>query len=86
MQVTFQSPVASPIGKLEHKGKFYVRQMNGKFILQRRPNRKGHVPTANEKANQQRFIQCYRKTKKSTSACTISNEETEPSANNSTTS
>ena len=63
MLVSFQSPVAGAIGKLEHDGKFYIRRMYGKYILQRCPNRKNHIPTSHEKANQQRFIQQYRKTK-----------------------
>ena len=65
MQVTFQVPVSGLIGKLEHKGKFYIRKMHGKYILQRCPNRQNHIPTANEKANQQRFIQQWRKNKSS---------------------
>ena len=63
MLVSFQSPVAGAIGKLEHDGKFYIRRMYGKYILQRCPNRRGHVATPAEKENQQRFIQQYRKTK-----------------------
>ena len=63
MQVTFQAPVASLIGKVEHKGKFYIRTLNGKHILQRCPNRKNHIPTQKEKANQQRFIQQWKKQK-----------------------
>lgn len=63
MLVSFKSPVAGLIGKLEYHGKFYIRKMHGKYILQRCPNRKGHVPTPREKANQQQFIQQYKKTK-----------------------
>ena len=63
MQVSFQSPVAGLTGKLQYNGKFYIRRLYGKYVLQRCPNRKGHVPTTAEKANQQRFIQQYRKTK-----------------------
>ena len=63
MQVSFQSPVAGLIGKLEYNGKFYIRKIHGKYILQRCPNRQNHIPTPHEKANQQRFIQQYRKTK-----------------------
>ena len=61
MLVSFQSPVAGAIGKLEHDGKFYIRRMYGKYILQRCPNRRGHVATPAEKENQQRFIQQYRR-------------------------
>ncbi len=63
MLVSFQSPVAEAIGKLDYDGKFYVRRMYGKYILQRCPNRKGHVPTAREKENQERFIRDWRKSK-----------------------
>lgn len=63
MQVSFQSPVAGLIGKLEYNSKFYIRKMHGKYILQRCPNRKKHIATPRERANQQRFIQQYRKTK-----------------------
>jgi hypothetical protein len=63
MQVSFQSPVAGLIGKLEYSGKFYIRKIHGKYILQRCPNRQNHIPTPHEKANQQRFIQQWRKSK-----------------------
>ena len=59
MQVSFQSPVAGLIGKLEYNGKFYIRKIHGKYILQRCPNRKGHVPTEKEKENQRRFAERY---------------------------
>ena len=61
MQVSFQSPVAGLIGKLEYNGKFYIRKIHGKYILQRCPNRQNHIPTPHEKANQQQFIQQYRR-------------------------
>ena len=61
MQVSFQSPVAGLIGKLEYNSKFYIRKMHGKYILQRCPNRQNHIPTPHERANQQRFIQQYRR-------------------------
>jgi hypothetical protein len=48
---------------LEYNGKFYIRKIHGKYILQRCPNRKNHTPTLKEKANQQRFIQQWRKSK-----------------------
>jgi hypothetical protein len=59
MQVSFQSPVAGLIGKLEYNGKFYIRKIHGKYILQRCPNRKGHVPTEKEKENQRHFAERY---------------------------
>ena len=59
--MTFKEPVESVRGKIRLKDGFYIRKQYGKYILQRCPNRKNHVPTANEKANQQRFIQKYRR-------------------------
>ncbi len=64
MQVSFQSPVAGLIGKLEYNSKFYIRKIHGKYILQRCPNRQNHIPTPHEKANQQRFIQQYRRVRR----------------------
>ena len=61
MIVTFKKPVEGVRGKIRLEYGFYVRKMYGKYILQRCPNRKGHVPTPREKANQQRFIQQYRR-------------------------
>ena len=61
MLVSFQTPVAGLIGKLEYNSKFYIRKMHGKYILQRCPNRQNHIPTPHERANQQRFIQQYRR-------------------------
>ena len=63
MQVTFQSPVAGLIGKLEYNGKFYIRKIRGKYILQRCPNRQIHIATPTERANQQQFIKQWRKQK-----------------------
>ena len=63
MITTFQSPVAGLIGKLQYNGKFYIRRLYGKYILQRCPNRKGHVATEKEKENQERFIKEWRKRK-----------------------
>ena len=63
MQVSFQSPVAGLIGKLKYNGKFYIRKMHGKYILQRCPNRQNHIPTPHERTNQQLFIQQWKKRK-----------------------
>ena len=71
MIVTFQAPVSSLIGKLEHNGKFYIRKLNGKYILQRCPNRRNHVPTDNEKANQQRFAARYAGKKRKSDRCAV---------------
>lgn len=39
---------------------YYCRQQNGRLIIQRCPNRSGHVPTAKEAANRQLFAARYR--------------------------
>ena len=61
MIVTFKNPLDGIRGKMRLKDGFYVRKIYGKYVVQRCPNRKGHVPTPHEKANQQRFIQQYRR-------------------------
>ena len=61
MIVTFRKPVEGIRGKVRLKDGFYVRKMHGKYVVQRCPNRKGHVPTEKERENQQRFIQQYRR-------------------------
>ena len=63
MIVTFKKPIAGIRGKVYRKDGFYVRRMYGKYILQRCPNRKGHLATEKEKANQERFIREWRKSK-----------------------
>ena len=37
---------------------------DGKYVLQRCPNRKGHIPTKKEKENQKKFIKQWKKRKK----------------------
>lgn len=63
MIVTFQKPVEGVRGKIRLEDGFYIRTLNGKYILQRCPNRKNHIPTQKEKTNQQRFIQQWKKQK-----------------------
>jgi hypothetical protein len=48
----------------------------GKQIVQRCPNRKEHVKTANEQANQERFVAKYGKSKSASDAGTIDKENT----------
>ena len=64
MIVTFSEPVESVRGKIRIGKGFYVKKMYGKYILQRCPNRKGHIPTEKEKENQQKFIKKWKKRKK----------------------
>ena len=55
-------PIETLRGQLRKDG-YYFRMYKGKQIVQRCPNRKEHVKTANEQANQERFIERYRKKK-----------------------
>ncbi len=64
MQAKIEYPFAAIRGALDLKGQYYARLLNGKCVIQRKPNRKNHVPTPSETANRQRFIANYRKTKK----------------------
>ena len=64
MQAKIEYPFAAIRGALDLKGQYYARLLNGKCVIQRKPNRKNHIPTPNEIANQQRFIAQYRKKKK----------------------
>lgn len=64
MIVTFSEPVESVRGKLRIGKGFYVKKMYGKYVLQRCPNRKGHIPTKKEKENQKKFIKQWKKRKK----------------------
>ena len=67
-------PIDTLRGQLRKDG-YYFRMYNGKQIVQRCPNRKGHVKTEAEQANQKRFIAKYRKSKPASDAGLI-NEET----------
>ena len=55
-------PIDSLRGMLRKDG-YYFRLYRGMQVVQRCPNRKGHVKTAGELANQQRFIEQYKKKK-----------------------
>ena len=60
MKVDLILPIDSLRGMLRKDG-YYFRMYRGKQIVQRCPNRSGHVKTDSEKANQERFIERYRK-------------------------
>lgn len=60
-------PIDELRGALRKDG-YYFRMYKGKQIVQRCPNRNGHVKTAKEQANQQRFIATYGKKKKPASS------------------
>ena len=53
-------PIETLRGQLRKDG-YYFRMYKGKQIVQRCPNRSGHVKTKGEAENQQRFIEKYRK-------------------------
>ena len=61
MIVTFRKPVEGVRGKIRLEDGFYIRKLHGKYVVQRCPNRKGHVATEKERENQLRFIQQYRR-------------------------
>ena len=61
MIVTFRKPVEGIRGKIRLEDGFYIRKLHGKYVVQRCPNRTGHVATEKERENQQRFIQQYRR-------------------------
>ena len=59
-------PIEALRGALRQDG-FYFRKYKGRQLLQRCPNRKGHVKTEAEASNQERFAERYgRKTGKKT--------------------
>ena len=51
-------PIDSLRGMLRKDG-YYFRMYRGTQVVQRCPNRKGHVKTEGELANQQRFVEQY---------------------------
>ena len=55
-------PIETLRGQLRKDG-YYFRMYKGKQIVQRCPNRKGHVKTEAEQANQELFVERYRKKK-----------------------
>ena len=64
MIANLSNPIAALRGALSLGSEYYARVYRGKCVIQRKPNRKGHVPTAEEAANQKRFIEKYRRKKK----------------------
>ena len=64
MIVTFKKPIEGIRGKIRLEDGFYIRKLHGKYVVQRCPNRKGHVATEKERENQQRFIQQYRRVRR----------------------
>ena len=56
-------PIETLKGRLRKDG-YYFRLYKGKQIVQRCPNRVGHVKTEAEAANQRRFVERYRKSVK----------------------
>ena len=56
-------PIETLKGRLRKDG-YYFRLYKGKQIVQRCPNREGHVKTEAEAANQRWFVERYRKSVK----------------------
>ena len=52
-------PIAELRGQLKNTDKVYARMLNGKCVLQRKPNRAEHVPTKREAENRRRFGEKY---------------------------
>lgn len=52
-------PILSLQGSLGKDNRFYTRVLNGKNVIQSRPDRSRHTKTPAEAANQQRFAQTY---------------------------
>lgn len=52
-------PILSLQGSLGKGNRFYTRVLNGKNVIQSRPDRSRHTKTPAEAANQQRFAQTY---------------------------
>lgn len=66
MIVTFKKPIEGIRGKVYRKDGYYVRRIYGQYVLQRCPNRTGHIATEKEKANQERFIREWKKRRQNT--------------------
>ena len=61
MIVTFKKPIEGIRGKIRLQDRFYIRKLHGKYVLQRCPNRTGHVPTKKEKETRENFIRQWRR-------------------------
>ena len=57
--VTLIRPFAEMHGSLKSRDNVYTRMLNGKCIIQRKPDRSVHIPTPAETANRQRFGTIY---------------------------
>ena len=58
-KATLIHPIKSLHGTLAKDNRFYIRTLNGKTIIQRKPDRSKHIPTEKEKQNQERFKHTY---------------------------
>ena len=65
MKANLIIPIDNLRGMLRKDG-YYFRMYRGQQIIQRCPNRTGHVKKEGEAENQQRFIERYRKKKAGT--------------------
>ena len=62
MKVELIIPIEALRGKLRKDG-YYFRKYRGQQIVQKCPDREGHVKTVGEVENQKRFIEQYRRKK-----------------------
>ena len=46
-------------GSLSNHDQFYIRQLNGKIVIQRKPNRSTHIATEAEIKNREKFVKKY---------------------------
>ena len=46
-------------GSLSNHDQFYIRQLNGKIVIQRKPNRSTHIATEAQIRSQKAFIEKY---------------------------
>ena len=67
-------PIETLRGQLRKDG-YYFRMYRGKQIVQRCPNRSGHIKTKSEKANQERFAEQYGRKKPASDAGLTDEEE-----------
>lgn len=56
---TLIRPFTELRGTLKNHDKVYTRMLNGKCVIQSKPNRSSHVPTPAETANRRRFGEIY---------------------------
>ena len=67
-KATLIQPIKSLHGTLAKDDRFYIRTLNGKTIIQRKPDRSKHIPTQAQLRAQQVFVAKYVSKKKDESS------------------